>query len=84
MMDGDTIDVLDHKTKEDVTREVLISILSEQSVPGDELFTENLMLMIICFYGNPFQAALSTHLDQTHEMLSSFWSHFLTNKKDAE
>ena len=47
MMDGDTIDVLNHKTKEDVTREVLISILSEQSVPGDELFTENLMLMII-------------------------------------
>ena len=84
IMDGDTIVVLNHKTKEDVTREVLISILLEQSVPGDELFTEDLMLMIIRFYGNPLQAALSTYLDQTHQMLSSLWSSFLTNKKDAE
>ena len=83
-MDGDTIVVLNHKTKEDVTREVLISILLEHSVPGDELFTEDLMRMIIRFYGNPLQAALSTHLDQSHEMLSSFWSNFLINQKDAE
>lgn len=84
IMGGDTIVVLNHKTKDDVTREVLISILLEQSVPGDELFTEDLMRMIIRFYGNPLQAALSTHLDQSHEMLSSFWSNFLSNQKDTE
>lgn len=84
ILDGDTIVVQNHKTKEDVTREVLISIILEQSGPGNELFTENLMRMIICFYGNPLQAALSAHLDQTHELLGSYWSNFLNNQKDAE
>lgn len=84
IMDGDTIIVLSYKTKEDVTREVLINILLEQSVPGNELFTEDLMRKIIRFYGNPLQAALSTHLDQTNEMLSSYWSKFLNNQQDIE
>jgi len=84
IVDGDTIVVLNHKNKEDVTREVLISILLEQSGPGNELFTENLMRMIIRFYGNPMQAALSAHLDQTHEIISSFWSNLLASQKDSE
>lgn len=83
-MDGNSIQVLNHKTNEDVTREVLISILLEQSVPGEELFTEELMRMIIRFYGNPMQSALSAHLDQTHAILNSFWANFIASKKEVE
>ena len=73
LMDGYDIVVLNHKTKEDVTREVLISIILDQSVPGNELFTEDLMKMIIKFYGNPMQGLFMSTLDQSHKMFNSLW-----------
>lgn len=69
---GQSILVLNHKTKEDVTREVLISMILEESGPGNELFTENLMRMIIRFYGNPLQDYLRTYLDQVQAEFNSF------------
>ena len=79
IVDGQSILVLNHKTKDDVTREVLISMILEESGPGNELFTENLMRMIICFYGNPLQDYLRLHFDQVHTSLNSFW----LNTKDS-
>lgn len=84
ILDGKNIIVLNHKTKEDVTREVLISILLEQSVPGEELFTEDLMRMIIRFYGNPLQGVLSAQLDQAEDAFSSFWANFSNSQKKSE
>ena len=48
-MNGYAIEVVDQKTKEDVTRDVLISILLEDGRVGEGLFSEDLMKMIIKF-----------------------------------
>ncbi len=74
IMEGREIIVLDNKTKEDVTREVLISVIMEETIGGEPLFSEELMGMIIRFYGNPMQSALMATLDQSQKMLASIWA----------
>lgn len=80
LMEGNSILVINHKTKEDVTREVLLSMILEQSAPGNEFFTETLMRMIIRFYGNPLQDNFRAYLDQVQATLNSF----LSNANDSE
>ncbi|QWE06067.1 polyhydroxyalkanoate synthesis regulator DNA-binding domain-containing protein [Polynucleobacter sp. JS-JIR-5-A7] len=84
IMEGRDIVVLDNKTKEDVTREVLVSIIMEESFVGEPLFSEDLMKMIIRFYGNPMQALLTNSLDQGLQILTGIWSTLSANKKNTE
>lgn len=74
IMEGREIIVLDNRTKEDVTREVLISLIMEETIGGTPLFSEDLMRMIIRFYGNPMQGAFMATLDQSQKILASIWS----------
>ena len=73
ILEGRDILVLDHKTKEDVTREVLISIIMEETIGGEPLFSNELMKMIIQFYGNPMQGVFMSTLDQSQKMLNTIW-----------
>ncbi len=83
-MEGHTLVVLDNKTKNDVTREVLISILLEESLVKEPLFPEYLMLMIIRLYGNPFQDMLIEGLNQNMGMLNTFWDGASSNTHDLQ
>jgi len=73
ILEGYDIIVLDNKTKEDVTREVLVSIIMEESFTEEPLFSEDLMKMIIRFYGNPMQDLLRVSLDQSLKLMTDFW-----------
>lgn len=84
IMAGHKIVVLDNKTKEDVTREVLINILLDQSLIGEPVFTEKLMRLIICFYGSPLQSVLTNHFDQNLKMINSFWTVASSTRDSAE
>ena len=84
MIEGYDIIVLDNKTKEDVTSEVLISILMDEAIGGDALFFEELMKAIICFYGNPMQHLFTATLDQSHKLLNSMWLIPVSTKSDQE
>jgi polyhydroxyalkanoate synthesis repressor PhaR len=81
IMTGHEIIVLDNKTKEDVTREVLISVLLEESLASEPLFSEELMRQIICFYGSPLQSTLMNHFDQGLKIINSFWATVPQNTK---
>ena len=83
-MEGCEIIIRDNKTKEDVTREVLISILMEETIGGEPLFTENLMKMIIRFYGNPMQDMFVATLEQSQRVLNSLWPTVKTSKVNIE
>jgi polyhydroxyalkanoate synthesis repressor PhaR len=78
--EGYDIVVLDNKTKEDVTREVLVSILLEESLVSGPFMNENFMRAIILFYGNPSQKLLMDYFDQINKMINSFWA---TNSKNS-
>lgn len=84
MIEGCDIIVLDNKTKEDVTGEVLISILMDEAIGGEALFSEELMKAIICFYGNPMQHLFTATLDQSHKLLNSMWLIPVSTKSDQE
>lgn len=81
MIKGRDILVLDNKTKEDVTREVLISLIQEAAVGGEPLFSEDLMKQLIRFYGNPLQSSLMTYFEQGQKVLETFWSGALSANK---
>jgi polyhydroxyalkanoate synthesis repressor PhaR len=61
---GEKIKVIDDKSGEDLTRSVLLQIISEQEQFGSPLLGTELLEMIIRFYGGPMQALLSRYLEQ--------------------
>src|SRR5450631_4550053 len=61
---GDKIKVVDDKSGEDLTRSVLLQIISEQEQFGSPVLGAELLEMIIRFYGGPMQALLSRYLEQ--------------------
>ena len=61
---GERIKVVDDKSGEDLTRSVLLQIISEQEQFGLPVLGCDLLEMIIRFYGGPMQALLSRYLEQ--------------------
>lgn len=62
---GERIKVIDDKSGDDLTRSVLLQIISEQEQFGMPVLGSELLEMIIRFYGGPMQAMLSRYLEQT-------------------
>src|SRR5271169_1720977 len=60
---GEKIKVVDDKSGEDLTRGVLLQIISEQEQFGSPVLSSELLEMIIRFYGRPMQAMLSGYLE---------------------
>lgn len=71
IIDGIAIQVLDVVTGEDITRTILIQIISEQENGGQPMFTEELLTQMIRFYGGAFQSVFTDYLGKTVEMLSN-------------
>ena len=61
---GERIKVIDDKSGEDLTRSVLLQIISEQEQFGAPVLGSELLEMIIRFHGRPLQALLSRYLEQ--------------------
>ena len=62
----EAIKVLDSKTDEDITRTILLQIISEQEVEGHEpILTNRVLEGLIRFYGQPGQGILGKYLEQS-------------------
>lgn len=66
---GNRLKVVDDKSGEDLTRGVLLQIISEQEQFGAPVLNIDLLEMIIRFYGRPMQAMLSRYLEQSFTAL---------------
>jgi len=64
IVSGEKIKVIDDRSGEDLTRSVLLQIISEQEQFGSPVLGAELLEMIIRFYGGPMQALLSRYLEQ--------------------
>ncbi|MCA9098307.1 MAG: substrate-binding domain-containing protein [Planctomycetaceae bacterium] len=62
---GEKIKVVDEKSGEDLTRAVLLQIVSEQEHFGSPVLSIDLLEAIIRFYGNPAQELLTRYLEQS-------------------
>ena len=61
---GERVQVIDDRSGEDLTRAVLLQIISEQEQFGAPVLSVQLLEGIIRFYGNPVQEMLSRYLEQ--------------------
>ena len=55
--------VEDKRTREDITRGILLQVIAEQEEGGDPIFTTELLTFIIRFYGDPMQPSISRYLE---------------------
>ncbi len=63
---GEMITVADSKTSKDLTRSVLLQIISEQESEGHEpILTNRVLEQLIRFYGSPAQNMMSRYIEQS-------------------
>jgi polyhydroxyalkanoate synthesis repressor PhaR len=65
IVSGDKVKVIDDKSGEDLTRAVLLQVISEQEQFGTPVLSIDLLESIIRFYGNPVQEMLTRYMEQS-------------------
>ena len=68
IIDGESIQVLDARSGEDLTRQVLLQIISEHEQTGQPMLSEQVLSQIIRFYGDSMQGFMSNYLERSMEM----------------
>ena len=56
--------VEDAKSKEDLTRSILLQIILEEETGGAPMFTANMLAQIIRFYGHAMQGMMGSYLER--------------------
>ena len=65
VLDGEDFEVRDAKTGDDLTRSVLLQIISEHEETGSPMFTTQLLSQVIRFYGDSMQGFMSSYLEKS-------------------
>ncbi len=65
IVDGEAFEVRDAKSGEDLTRQVLLQIISEHEQDGQPMLSTQLLSQIIRFYGDSMQGFMGTYLDRS-------------------
>lgn len=69
IVDGEEVEVRDAKSGEDLSRSVLLQIISEHEEKGNPMFSTQLLSQVIRFYGDSLQGIVPGYLDMS---MSSF------------
>jgi polyhydroxyalkanoate synthesis repressor PhaR len=65
IVDGEDFEVRDAKTGDDLTRQVLLQIISEQEQDGQPILSTELLSQIIRFYGDSLQGFMGSYLERS-------------------
>ena len=65
VMANEVFKVIDAKTDEDLTRNILLQIILEEEAGGSPVFTSQMLSQIIRFYGNSMQGLMGNYLEKT-------------------
>ena len=66
ILKGESITVVDSKTERDLTRTVLMQIISEQEAEGHEpILTNRVLEQLIRFYGDAMQSVFGKYIEQS-------------------
>ena len=65
VLDGVSFCVIDKKSGDDITRNILLQIIIEQEEVGEPLFSTDVLEQIIGFYGNSVQGVAGDFLGQS-------------------
>jgi polyhydroxyalkanoate synthesis repressor PhaR len=70
VLEGVEFCVKDQKTGEDITRSILLQIISEQEGCGEPIFSTDALTRIIRFYGDTVQGVAASFLEQSLSLVS--------------
>jgi len=65
VLDQENFCVRDARTKEDITRSILLQIIMEQEEDGEPIFSEKVLEQIIRFYGDSLQGMMTSYLERS-------------------
>ena len=68
ILDGEDFEVRDAKSGEDLTRSVLLQIISEQEQDGEPILSTQLLSQIIRFYGDSLQGFMGNYLERSVQL----------------
>lgn len=68
IVDGENFEVRDAKTGDDLTRIVLLQIISEQEQDGEPILSTQLLSHIIRFYGDSMQGFMGNYLERSMQL----------------
>lgn len=60
--------VVDAKTKKDITRSILLQIIFEQEEDGEPIFSTLVLEQIVRFYGDDMQGVMANYLESSLKM----------------
>lgn len=63
--------VIDKKTQEDITRSILLQVISEQEHNGEPLMSQDFLSQIIRSYGGAMQSFVGSYLEQSLKMFQN-------------
>ncbi len=65
IVDGENFEVVDARSGEDLTRQVLLQIITEHEQDGEPMLSTQLLSQIIRFYGDSLQGYMGSYLEQS-------------------
>jgi polyhydroxyalkanoate synthesis repressor PhaR len=66
--EGITFVVIDKKSQEDITRSILLQVISEQEHAGEPLMSQDFLSQVIRSYGGAMQSFVGNYLEQSLRM----------------
>lgn len=73
--------VEDKRSREDITRSILLQVIAEQEQGGDPIFTADLLTFILRVYGDPMQSSISRYLELSIRLFLDQQSNFTEQLK---
>ena len=83
VLDGQEFVIKDVKTEEDLTRSILLQIITEQEHEGEPLFTTDSLSHIIRLYGDSVQSVAKDYLQQSIDLFVSQQKQMQENIQNA-
>ena len=68
IVDGETFEVRDAKSGEDLTRQVLLQIIAEHEQDGQPMLSTQLLSQLIRFYGDSLQGFMGNYLERSMQV----------------
>lgn len=68
--------IVDKRSGRDITRSILLQVISEQEEGGDPIFRTEILRHIIRFYGDSMQSTMSSYLELSLELFNEQQSQF--------
>ena len=83
VLDGISFCVIDKKSGDDITRNILLQIIIEQEDEGEPLFTTDVLEQLIGFYGNSVQGMAGDFIGQSLNVFREQQQRFQTQVHEA-